>query len=324
MEKWFEPGFDPDKAGWSRGKAPFGQYMGKIPEGPVSKCSAACTGPNCYGAEKPNTLWEKEVILLRKKVTVPPLKEGHRYRLRVHQRAHVGNGGGFGVWINGKPLIEKRDGIGRGGGEKPYGAYITREWLEDFAKGEVTIAVKSFLRFNDKYSVNPTKPEPQGFISVDIEEQKLPPIGDDLVRQSAKSVGMLSSEWQAAQFSESDEERQQAPKFNWDGRFVANPQVLGAWKLVGQTDTIEAFNSAKPSAAKKPFATSLQLADKGETGSPLLIWSGERMMDLDRYQVLQMKAKTIAGKEYLFLEAGGFSTKNKPGWTSPWFVFTRN
>jgi hypothetical protein len=111
--------------------------------------------------------------------------------------------------------------------------------------------VQSFLRQNDKYNTNPTKSEPQGFISVDIEEQKLPPIGDDLVRQSAKCVGMLSSEWQTAQFAESDEERQQAPKFNWDGKFVANPQVIGGWKLVGQTDTIEAFDPAKPSACEK-------------------------------------------------------------------------
>jgi hypothetical protein len=106
---------------------------------------------------------------------------------------------------------------------------------------------------------------------------------------------------------------------------VANPQVLGGWKLVGQTATIEAFApTAKPSPTNKPIATTLQLADKGETGNPLLIWSGDRMMDLSRYQALQMKTKKIADKEYLFVEAGGFSTKNKPGWTSPWFVFARN
>jgi hypothetical protein len=166
----------------------------------------------------------------------------------------------------------------------------------------------------EEWSYHPTKSEPQGFISVDIEEQKLPPLGDDLVRQSAKSVGMFSSEWQAAQFSDSDEERQQAPKFHWDGQFTANPQAIGAWKLVGQTDTIETFDpAAKPVAPRQPVANSLQLADKGETGHPLLIWSDDRMMDLTRYQALKMKTKTIGDKEYLFLEAGGFSAKNKAG-----------
>jgi len=55
-----------------------------------------------------------------------------------------------------------------------------------------------------------------------------------------------------------------------------------------------------------------------------MVWSGDRMMDIARYQALQMKTKTIADKEYLFLEAGGFSAKNKAGWLSPWIVFTRN
>lgn len=325
MENWFSADFDPDKAGWKRGKAPFGQQLGELPQGPVSKCSAACTGPNCYGAEPANTLWEKEVILFRKKVTVPPLKPGHRYRLRVHQRAHVGNGGGFGVWVNGKPMIEKNEGLGRGGGEKPYGAYITQEWLDDFSKGEVTIAVKSFLRYNSSYSVKPTKNEPQGFISVDIEEQKLPAIGDDLVRQSAKCVGMLSTEWQAAQFSDSDEERQNAPKFNWDGQFGSNPSAHGSWKLIGQVGSIETFDpAAKPIGPRQPIATTLQLADKGETGHPYLLWTGERMLDLTTYQALHMKTKAIGEKEYLFIEAGGYSTRNKPGWVSPWLVFTRN
>ena len=80
----------------------------------------------------------------------------------------IGCGGGFHVWVNGKPIAEMVNCIGRGGSGRAYGAYITREWFDDFAKGEVTIAVKSFLRFNDKYNMNPTKPEPQGFISVDI------------------------------------------------------------------------------------------------------------------------------------------------------------
>jgi hypothetical protein len=324
MENWYAADFDPDKVGWKRGKGPFGQHLGKIADGPASKCSHSCTGPMCYGAEKANTLWENEILLLRKKVAVPPLKEGHRYRLRVHQRAHVGNGGGFGIWVNGKPMVEKLQGIGRGGGEKPYGAYITQEWLEDFAKGEVTIAVQSFLRYNDKYNMNPTKPEHQGLISIDIEEQKIPPIGDDLIRLSAKCVGMLSSEWQAAQFSESDEERANAPKFQWDGKFVENPPAFGSWKLIAQTATIEAFDpAAKPTAAQKPLVTTLHLAEKGETGHPLFVSSGDRLMDLTRYQALMMKTKTIADKEYLFLEVGGFSTRNQAGWTSPWLVFTR-
>ena len=57
----------------------------------------------------------------------------------------------------------------------------------------------TFLRFNDKYKVKPNARVPQGKISVHLEEQKLPPMGDDLVLKSATVVPMLSSEWQAQQ-----------------------------------------------------------------------------------------------------------------------------
>ncbi|MFP6881607.1 MAG: DUF6288 domain-containing protein, partial [Roseibacillus sp.] len=102
MEDWFAADFDPAKAGWKTGKSPFGNYKGKIPEGPITKCSSGCLGPGCYGATKVNTLWEKEVLLLRGAFKIPPLKEGHRYRLRVNSGEHVGAGGGHLIYINGK------------------------------------------------------------------------------------------------------------------------------------------------------------------------------------------------------------------------------
>ena len=160
MENWYAGDFDPAKAGWKTGKSPFGQYMGKIPNPPVSKCSAKCVGPVCFGATKVNTLWENEVLLMRGTFDIPPLKEGYRYRVNVNGGDHVGMGGGYAVYINGKLLIENPICTGRGGGEKPNGAYITKEWFDDFKSGKVTIAVKSFLRFNDKYSAKPTERNP--------------------------------------------------------------------------------------------------------------------------------------------------------------------
>jgi len=46
-------------------------------------------------------------------------------------------------------------------------------------------------------------------------------------------------------------------------------------------------------------------------------------MDLDRYQALQMTVKNIGGDDHLFIEAGGFSTRNPAGWQSPWYVMKR-
>ena len=50
---------------------------------------------------------------------------------------------------------------------------------------EVTIAVMTFLRFGDKYKVKPAERIPQGKMSLHLEEQKLPPMGDNLVFRDA-------------------------------------------------------------------------------------------------------------------------------------------
>jgi hypothetical protein len=323
MEKWFAPEFDPAKAGWKTGKSPFGQYNGKIPQPPVSKCSSKCVGPICFGATKVNTLWDKEVLLLRGTFKIPPVKKGHRYRVRVNCAAHVGNGGGYGIYVNGKLLIEQPQCIGRGGGEKPKGAFVTKEFLPDFDGREVTIAVKSFLRFNDKYKVKPSTRVPQGRISVQVDEMKLPPMGDDLVLKSAAVVPMLSSEWQAAQFSESQEVQPDEHKFRWDGRLVANAKILGTWKVIGQVQEVADFDPAKKSNVRRPLFTAMTFKDGGRTGDPLWVWSGDRLMDLTRYQALKMTVKSIGGSDYLFVEAGGFSTRNKPGWKTPLYVMKR-
>ncbi len=323
MDAWFANDFDASKAGWKRAQSPFGNYNEKIPDGPVSKCTDKCVGPVCYGATKVNTLWDKEVIVMRETFKVPPLKDGHRYRIRVNHAVHVGNGTGYGIWINGKPFIERDKTIGRGGGEKPYGAFITKEWVDEFNKGEVTIAVMSFIRYNDKRDMKPTVRIPQGRISIELDEQKLPPIGDDLVAKSATVIPMLSSTWQAAQFSDSDEERENAPMFRWDGKFVANPPVLGTWKVIADVPEIDAYDPTKKSGFRKPAFTQITLMDKGQSDVPYWAWSGDHLMDLTRYQALEMQVKTIQGTPYLFIESGGFSNRNKPGWKSSWLVLEK-
>ena len=242
--------------------------MGKIPDGPFSKCTEKCVSPVCYGATPIHTLWDKEVLLIRGTFDVPPLKEGHRYRMRVNHAVHVGNGNGYGIWINGKPFIEHDKTINRGGGEQPYGAFVTKEWVDELNKGKVTIALKSFIRYNDKRDARPTERIPQGRISLILEEQKLPPTGDDLVRKSAKVVPMLSSEWQQVQWAESNEERENAPMFRWDGEFVANPGVMDAWKLIGEIPTINEFDPEKPRKPRNPAFGDITLQNGGTTDDP--------------------------------------------------------
>ena len=324
MERWYALDFDPARLDWKTGRSPFGQFMGKIPIAPMHKCDSGCTGPGCYGATKVNTLWEQEVLLMRGTFKIPAVKDGHRYRLRVNDGNHVGSGGGHMIYINGQPLIETKTCNGRGSGGLPKGAYITEDFLDDLKKGEVTIAVKTFLRFNDKYKVKPSTRVPQGKISLHLEEQKLPPMGDELVRKSATVVAMLSSQWQSAQ-DPTDRERQSgAAKFNYDGQFVPNRELLGGWKAIGVVKSIEEFTPDKRLNLRGAKITSINFQDNGRTDRPTWLWSGDTLMDLTRYEALQMKIKQIAGEPYLFIEAGGFNTRNKPGWKPAVYVFKRS
>ena len=321
LEDWFAPANASPV--WKRGKSPFGHYMGKIPTGPVHKCGAGCTGPGCYGATQIRSFWEKEVLLLRGAFKVPPLKDGHRYRLRINDGNHVGSGGGHLVYVNGKPLVEAKNCNGRGSGGLPKGGYVTKDFLDDFRSGEVTLAAITFLRFNDKYKVKPSWKAPQGKFSLHFEEQKLPPMGDDLVFKSAALVPMLSSEWQNAQDPEDREKSASAQKFRWDGLFLNNPAIAGAWNVVGQVPTIADFDPAKKTRANRPPFTAITFKPGGRTDSTVRVWSENMLMDLNRFQALMMTPKTIAGADYLFIEVGGFGTRNKPGWKPHFLVLSR-
>lgn len=220
-------------------------------------------------------------------------------------------------------MAERTEGIGCGGGEKPYGAFITEEWLDEFQDGEVTIAVKSFLRFNDKYKVKPSQRVPQGRISLHLDEQKLPPMGDDLVVESATVVPMLCAEWQAALSSDNGEENPGEFLYRWDGDFVPNSEVMGHWEVVAEVPEIAEFDPEKKRKARRPAFSTIAFKDEGKTDETIRLWSGDRLMDLDRYQSLRMRVETIDGTEYLFIESGGFSERHKPGWKSSWLVLAR-
>lgn len=323
MENWSAAGFDPAKAGWKRGKSPFGNYEGKIPTQPITKCGDGCVGPGCYGATPINTLWEKEVLLLHGKFKIPPLKDGCRYRLRVNTGEHVGSGGGHVIFVNGKQLIEAKQGGGRGSGGRPKGAYITKEFLEDFKSGEVTIAVKTFIRYNAKYSTKPSSKVPQGKISIHLDEQKLPPMGVELVTKSARIVPMMSSEWQAKLDPEDASQEPDEFLYRWDGKFESNSNVMGDWKLMGKVAAIGDFDPEKKTDPRNaPFST-LSLRDGGGTHDPTWVWSGGILMDLNKYQALKMEVRNIGDTQYLFVEEGEFRTRNKPDWKTQWFVLVR-
>jgi hypothetical protein len=183
--------------------------------------------------------------------------------------------------------------------------------------------VKTFIRFNDKYKVKPTIRVPQGKISLHLDEQELPPMGDELVRKSATVVAMLSSEWQAAQDPEDRERQAAAVKFRYDGKFVANADFVGDWKTIGVVKTIDEFTPDKRLNPRGARFAGISFKDNGETDNVTRLWSGVTLMDLTRYEALKMKIKTINNEVYLFIEAGGFNARNAVGWQSSWYVMKR-
>ena len=148
-------------------------------------------------------------------------------------------------------------------------------------------------------------------------------MGDDLLFQSASVVPMLSSGWQAMQDPESAELDPEENTFRCDGKFVPNAKIQGSWQVVAEVPEVGAFNPEKKQQARRaPFST-ITLGADAKTSDPAWAWSGDKLMDLTNYQVLRMEPKTLADTDYLFVEAGGFSTRDKPGWKPTWYVMER-
>jgi hypothetical protein len=331
MEAWFEPSFSPSAAGWLKGKGPFGQYGGKL----LTK-DAPSSDPESRRYDPMRTLWDKEVLLLRGTFEFPKPKPGHLYRILVGTGENVGNDGGFTIFINGRQLIEAPEGIGRRAGGNPRGTIVPPAVLEEFAKGPVTLAFMSFLKTGPRAIVT-MPPVWQGMFNPSVEERKIPPLDEAAMRKAATFLPMRSSEWQASlpqpgtqsaagEEPASDDAAADAPPADWyeyDGEFVANAPVLGAWQVVSVVPSIDAFDPSKRLDQNRAPIKKITLLDKGSTDSPDFLWSGDRLLSLNRREALRMLPLTKDGKGYLCIEVGGFNEKNPPGWKSAWAIFAR-
>jgi hypothetical protein len=317
MENWFMPEFNPAKAEWKKGQPPFGQLEGRLVTDSLER-----RNPDCRYTGPMRTLWDKEVLLVRGTFRFPPLKPGHLYRVRIESGQNVGSGDGYKLYLNGKPMAEDKAGIGRGGGGRPRGVVVNGEFTAEFAKGPVTIAATTFLRYGDRAIVT-MPPVPMGVFTLWLEEMMLPPITDEAVRKAATIIPMLSSAWQEKQDPNNKELQTDHDKFRYDGKFTANPKVSGSWTTVAVVPAIDTFDPAKPADANRAPFKALTFKDAGLTDSAALIWSGDMLLDLDRFQALKMTPRTIGASDYLFIEAGGFSDQNPPGWKSPLIVLKK-
>ena len=167
-QEWSSPSFEANHPDWKKGFQPFGQLDGNL-----IPLNESCTADFCGCSITPKSLWEKEVLLMRGQVELPPFKQGHRYRIVVGGAAHVNSGEGFAIYLNGKLLTESDRGVAVRQGGQPRGTHIYADVKDEFAGGKVTIAAKSFLRYNHpRRGVQP----PRGHFWLRIEEQKIPPV----------------------------------------------------------------------------------------------------------------------------------------------------
>lgn len=169
-ENWFTAEFNPQSAGWKVGHAPFANNDGKAT--PLGNC----VGEHHFcGCGNPvNTFWDKEALLMRAKLKLPPLRDGYAYRILAGGRSHYNMGGGSNIWIDGDLFENRKAGrasIQGGSGRnsnKPWGVTIEDEHRKHFEDGEVLLACNGFLRWGHRSD------KIQSYKTFWFEEMKLP------------------------------------------------------------------------------------------------------------------------------------------------------
>ncbi len=318
MEDWNQPDFDAAAAGWERGLAPFAHFNGEK-RTVVHYCNRhEGRGMDfCGCGEAPNTFWEKEVLLKAGEFEIPPFEEGYAYRILYGGSSHVHFGDGTHIYVNGEQIFHRDRAVDRRRGGEPMGARVTTDRWEDFASGRVHLAAKSFLKYY------PGRNRFGNYLTVFMRRMKLPPFQDEL-QKGLQLVGLRNAEWQELQHPDSDIDPD-GDLYIWNGEVSRNPDAIGSWKVVGQVETIRDFDPAslqEPSSGWNPGQ--LVLRDDLRTNDPLLLWTGPMLLDADRKEALAVEHAQVDGKDYLFIEAGGFNAEHPSGWTAPWLVFERN
>jgi len=305
LENWFAPEFRPDAAGWWKGRAPFANNGGEL-----KHSEWRCRTPFCFCSAEPNTFWENDVLLLRTTIEVPPLKEENRYRVLVGGNIHSRKGGPITVYLNGKPMHQQGGFGGRLRG-KPRGFLIDKDMVEEFQSGKVHIAIAA-VRTDPAY------------LTAWLEEMKIPPLGERELFAARLRRPMASSEWQELQDPDVRTQDPNEGKYRFSGRIVDNPVLRGTWRIIAEVARIEDFAGAADadSIEDAPFAQ-ISFGPNGRTDQWNWVWTENILMALEQGEALQIQTSRVGGKDYLFIEKGGFNNRHPREWTSPLYVLER-
>ncbi len=312
MEKWMIKEFDAKKVGWKEGRAPFASMAGKL-----APQSSECKMSFCRCSDQPNTFWENEALLLRAAIKVPEIKEGYRYRLLMGGCSHVGAGDGYEIYFNGKKLFEANQGTGRRAGGAPKGYLLPKAMMKELSGKELLVGVKTFMA---KY---PRSGEKRGYLTLFLEEMKLPPLEGEKLRAVMQRIPMFSAEWQSLQDPQSENDPDDG-KFTYDGKFKPNLKIVGDWKVVGCLADADDLTSMKLLGKKtSQLFNAISFKEGGKTDSAERIWSGDILMDLNSSQALRITTKKMNGEDVLLIENGGFNAKGGADWKSPLLMLKR-
>ncbi len=307
LERWFDPDFDAEAAGWQRGKAPFANT-----DGEAKIVHGNCRDNVCGCGHTPNTLWENEILFMRTTLDLPELKPDHRYRVLLGGNIHSRQGGPLIVYINGR-AVHQQGGFGGRTRMNPRGFFIDKRLAEEMSGQKVTLAVAAI------------RPE-RAFLTAWFQQMKMPDITQADIRNALSRVPMKSSEWQAIQ--DPDERDPDADpnqgKFRYNGRFVDNLAITGSWEVIDQVNNPAEFRGPREDVAFEASFESITFKPDGNTSDPMWIWTDGTLIDLEESQALSIQARTIEGKQYLFIENGGFSEEHPDDWVSPWNVLVRS
>jgi hypothetical protein len=274
-------------------------------------------GPHhfCGCGNPPNTFWEKEVLLMRTELQLPPMREGYAYRLLVGGRSHVGSGEGSDVWINGIRKEGRRSTdpsirwVGRRSGGQPWGFVIDDDFRQQFTNDTVTLAATGFLPIH-KSGVK------RNYIAFWFEEMKLPELGEREMLNVLRVTPLKTATWQSTLADEDT--------YQFNGTFEENKAVAGSWEQIVKVDAITDFDPAARNRRNQraPFQK-LNFRPGGRTDDPKVMYSAEMLFDIENKQALKMTLESLDDNEYLFLEAGGFKESHPDDWQTPYYVFKR-
>ncbi len=317
MQDWNLPSFNPAAAGWERGLAPFAHLNGE-----KRACGYRCNRHEgigmdfCGCAETPNTFWENEVLLKAGVFEIPPFEEGYAYRILYGGSSHVGYGDGTHIYVNGERILHRDRAVDRRAGGQPMGTLVRHHWWDHFESGRVHLAAKSFLKYRHDNWGNS--------LTVFMQHRKLPPLRDDFYR-GLQLVGLRNDAWQEAQHPDSDLDPNE-DLYVWDGQTRENVRAIGAWQVLDEVQQIADFEPGslkRPSSDWRPALSEIELENDLATSDPLIVWTGSALLDVQRKEALAVQHAQVHGKDYLFIQAGGFSPDHPEDWTSPWLVFAK-